>query len=94
MNEYQKLLLSKPDVLREALSCDGITFPQEISSKPLTARLRAELAWEREEYYPKVAEFVLNEDWEGLGRFLGEQIQNYIDQIIAHEQYKPLGATS
>jgi len=84
MDRYQLLLLNHPDILCEALSSEGIRYPNEILILEGPSRWRAQREYEDTKYYPKIAEYISTQDWESLGRFMGKQVEDYLNRVAKY----------
>ena len=84
MDAYQLLLLNDPNLLCEALSAEGIRYPNEILILEGLHRFRAQREYEDTKYYPKIAEYIRTQDWESLGQFIGKQVEYYLDRVAKH----------
>lgn len=84
MDRYQLLLLNHPDMLCEALSPEGIRYPNEVLILEGLHRLRAQREYEDTKYYPKIAEYIRTQDWESLGQLMGKQVEDYLGRVAKH----------
>lgn len=84
MDAYQLLLLDDPDLLCEALSAEGIRYPNEILILEGPSRRLAQLVYEDTKYYPTIAEYIRTQDWESLGQLMGKQVEDYLDRVAKH----------
>jgi hypothetical protein len=72
-------LLADPEILNEAIGCDGIQHPPEFDRGIMWAdRRKQQLAYENAIYYPNIGALVMHKDWAEIGEIIGNQIHKYI----------------